>query len=292
MRTASESPERGVVTLFCPRTSHRLAGVRRRSCANAGAWSRRSISSRTRPCATFGAFTKRTGQPTTLELMDTAPMEHVTEIEIDEEHVTITYNEKISHRYNAKEISKKEWSYKYNDDPAFVAAIGAVIELARNHLRDMPDNAACPPGCAECCSGYEPFVSKADVTRIAEHFGIPYAVALDEYVVQRPSADGFSVGYLKKVTGRYREQVRLPQRLRLGTLLLRHLFGTAARLRRVHADRLRRRRLRRCVTTARSFRVSRSSVRSAVPRKKCGGERSAALAASPRVRCDRRRRGP
>jgi Fe-S-cluster containining protein len=146
------------------------------------------------------AFTKRTGQPTTLELMDVAPMEHVTEIEIDEEHVTITYNEKITHRYNAKEIAKKEWSYKYNDDPEFVSAIGVVIELARKHLRDMPENAACPPGCAECCSGYEPFVSKADVERIADHFGIPYEVALDEYVVQRPSADGFSVGYLKKVT--------------------------------------------------------------------------------------------
>ena len=82
------------------------------------------------------AFTKRTGQPTTLDQMDVAPMEHVTEIEIDEEHVTITYNEKITHRYNAKEITRKEWSYKYNDDPEFVKAIGAVIELARKHVRD------------------------------------------------------------------------------------------------------------------------------------------------------------
>jgi Fe-S-cluster containining protein len=146
------------------------------------------------------AFTKNTRQPTTLDLMDLAPMEHVTEIEITEEHVTITYDEKITHRYNAKEISKREWSYKYNDDPEFVTAIGAVIDLARKHLRDMPENAACPPGCAECCSGYEPFVSRADVARIADHFGISYETALDEYVVQRPSADGFSVGYLKKVT--------------------------------------------------------------------------------------------
>ena len=139
------------------------------------------------------AFTKRTKQPTTLEQLDLSPMEHVTEIDIDEEHVTITYNEKITHRYNAKEITRKEWSYKYNDDPEFVSAIGAVIELARKHLRDMPENAACPPGCAECCSGYEPFVSKADVARIAKHFEIPYEVALEDYVVQRPSADGFSV---------------------------------------------------------------------------------------------------
>jgi Fe-S-cluster containining protein len=146
------------------------------------------------------AFTKNTRQPTTLDLMDLAPMEHVTEIEITEEHVTITYDEKIAHRYNAKEISKREWSYKYNDDAEFVKAIGAVIDLARKHLRDMPENVACPPGCAECCSGYEPFVSRADVARIADHFGISYETALDEYVVQRPSADGFSVGYLKKVT--------------------------------------------------------------------------------------------
>ncbi|GAC1541283.1 MAG: hypothetical protein NVS3B16_04600 [Vulcanimicrobiaceae bacterium] len=145
------------------------------------------------------SFTRRTGQPTTIELLDTSPMEHVQEIEITEEHITITYNQKTTHRYNANEIAHKEWSYKYNDDPAFVQAIGAVIELARTHLRDMPENVACPPGCAECCSGYEPFVSKADVQRIADHFGMPYEAALDEYVVKRTSADGFIVGYLRKV---------------------------------------------------------------------------------------------
>jgi hypothetical protein len=53
-------------------------------------------------------------------------------------------------------------------------AVAAVIELARKHLRTLPENLACPPGCAECCSGYEPFVSKADVQRIADHFGISY----------------------------------------------------------------------------------------------------------------------
>jgi Fe-S-cluster containining protein len=146
------------------------------------------------------SFTRTTGQPTTLELMDLAPMEHVTEIEITEEHITVTYNEKIVHRYNANEITHKEWSYKYNDDPEFVRAIGRVIELARRHVRDLPENVACPPGCAECCSGYEPFVSRADVQRIADHFGITYKAALAEYVVQRESADGFSVGYLRKVT--------------------------------------------------------------------------------------------
>jgi Fe-S-cluster containining protein len=145
------------------------------------------------------AFTRRTGQPTDIGKMDLAPMEHVTNIEITEEHVTITYNQKTVHRYNVNEVSHKEWSYKYNDDPAFVKAIGAVIDLARKHLRDLPDNLACPPGCAECCSGYEPFVSKADVQRIADHFAISYAEALDNYVVQRDSADGYIVGYLRKV---------------------------------------------------------------------------------------------
>jgi Fe-S-cluster containining protein len=145
------------------------------------------------------AFTRRTRQPTTLDRMDLAPMEHVQNIEITEEHITITYNQKITHRYNANEITHKEWSIKYNDDPEFVKAVGAVIALARKHLRDLPDNVACPPGCAECCSGYEPFVSRADVQRIADHFGIPYRQALEDYVVQRESADGYVVGYLKKV---------------------------------------------------------------------------------------------
>lgn len=148
----------------------------------------------------LGAFTSRTRQPTRLELLDTAVMEHVQEIEITEEHITVTYNQKIAHRYNANEITHKEWSYKYNDDPDFVKAIGVVIDLARKHLRDMPDNVACPPGCAECCSGYEPFVNRADVQRIANHFNISYDEAFSEYVVGRESADGFSVGYLKKVT--------------------------------------------------------------------------------------------
>jgi Fe-S-cluster containining protein len=112
----------------------------------------------------------------------------------------VTYNKKTTHRYNASETTQKEWSYKYNGDPEFVLAIRAVIELARKHARDLPDNLACPPGCAECCSGYEPFVTRADVQRIADRFGMAYQEALDEYVVKRDSADGYVVGYLKKVT--------------------------------------------------------------------------------------------
>ncbi|MBV9102310.1 MAG: YkgJ family cysteine cluster protein [Candidatus Eremiobacteraeota bacterium] len=146
------------------------------------------------------AFTRRTGQPTHVDLMDLEPLRQINEIEITEEHITVTYNQNIEHHYNANTITQKEWSYKYNDDAEFVQAIARVIELARKHVRDLPDNVACPPGCAECCSGYEPFVSREDVQRIAEHLGLTYRETLDRYVVQRTSADGYVVGYLRKVT--------------------------------------------------------------------------------------------
>lgn len=146
------------------------------------------------------SFSRRTGQATHPELLDARPIEHVNKIEIDEEHVTIEFDEKTTRYYNTNEITKREWTYKYNDDPEFVKAVAHVIDLARKHLKDMPDNIACPPGCAECCSGYEPFVSRADVTRIAEHLGLSEADVLRDYVVQRPSADGFYVGWLRKVS--------------------------------------------------------------------------------------------
>ncbi len=145
-------------------------------------------------------ITRRTGQPTHPELLDTRPMEHVKEIEITEEHITVTYNETTTRHYNANEVTHREWVYKYNDDPEFVRAIAKVIELARKHLKDIPDNLTCPPGCAECCSGYEPFVSRADVQRIADHLGMTYQEAMDEYIVKRPSADGYHVGWVRKVT--------------------------------------------------------------------------------------------
>lgn len=145
------------------------------------------------------SYTRRTGQPTHPEMLDARPLEHVNKIEIDEEHITIEFDEKTTRYYNASEITKREWVYKYNDDPEFVKVIGRVIDLARKHLKDMPENVACPPGCAECCSGYEPFVSKADVARIAQHFGIDYDEAVRRYVVERPSADGYHVGWLRKV---------------------------------------------------------------------------------------------
>ncbi|HEV7178839.1 MAG TPA: YkgJ family cysteine cluster protein, partial [Candidatus Baltobacteraceae bacterium] len=145
-------------------------------------------------------FAKRTGQPTHPEMLDARPIEHVKEIEITEEHITVTFNQKTTRYYNTNEIVQREWVYKYNDDPEFVKAIGRVIELSRKHMNDLPENIACPPGCAECCSGYEPFVSHADVQRIADHLGMDYKDVMDEYVVKRPSADGFHVGWLRKVT--------------------------------------------------------------------------------------------
>lgn len=145
-------------------------------------------------------FTRQTGQPTSLELLDTAPMVNVQNIEIDEEHVTIKYNEHVERKYNANAYTYREWVYKYNDDPEFVAAIRQVVELARRHLYDLPENVACPPGCAECCSGYEPFVNRADVQRIANHLGLSYEETMREYVVPRESADGYVVGWLRKVS--------------------------------------------------------------------------------------------
>jgi Fe-S-cluster containining protein len=145
-------------------------------------------------------YTRETGQPTSIDMLDLNAMVNVQNIEIDEEHVTIKYNEKIERRYNANEHSYREWAYKYNDDPEMVAAVRQVIELARKHLYDLPENVSCPPGCAECCSGYEPFVNKADVQRIADHLGMSYAETMQEYVVARESADGYNVGWLRKVT--------------------------------------------------------------------------------------------
>jgi len=149
---------------------------------------------------TLRSFTRRTGQPTHPELLDVRPMEHVNKIEIDEEHVTIEYDEKTTRYYNTNEITKREYIYKYNDDPEFVQAVAKVIDLARKHLKELPDNVACPPGCAECCSGYEPFVSRADVVRIAKHLDMSYEEVMAEYIVERPSADGFHVGWVRKVT--------------------------------------------------------------------------------------------
>jgi Fe-S-cluster containining protein len=146
------------------------------------------------------AFTLDTGQPTHPEMLDTVPMEHVQDIEIDQEHITITYNQTINHYYNTSENIEREWIYKYNEDPEFVAAVGKVIDLARKHLHDLPENIACPPGCAECCSGYEPFVSRSDVERIAAHLHLTPKEVLDEYIVQRKSADGYHLGYIRKVT--------------------------------------------------------------------------------------------
>jgi Fe-S-cluster containining protein len=145
-------------------------------------------------------YTRETGQPTHPELLDVRPLEHVNRIEIDEEHITIEFDEKTTRFYNANEITRREWVYKYNDDPPFVKAIGQVIELARKHLKEMPDNVACPPGCAECCSGYEPFVSRADVQRIADHLKMSYGDVMRQYVVERPSADGYHVGWLRKIS--------------------------------------------------------------------------------------------
>ncbi|TAM60722.1 YkgJ family cysteine cluster protein [bacterium] len=143
-------------------------------------------------------FTAETGQPTNPALLDTEPLRQFSSIEITQEHVTVTYNEQITRYYNTNAISHREWSYKYNDDADFVKAIGKVVDLVREHLQDLPENLACPPGCGECCRSYEPFVSQSDVQRIADHLGLSYRETLRRYVNKRPSADGSTVGWLKK----------------------------------------------------------------------------------------------
>ena len=145
-------------------------------------------------------YTRETGQPTHPELLDARPIERVKKIEIDEEHITITYDQDITRYYNANEIVQREWEYKYNDDDEMVAAIANVIDLARKHHKDMPENVACPPGCAECCSGYEPFVSRQDVERIAHFLHLTAKEVMDEYIVKRKSADGHYLGWVRKVT--------------------------------------------------------------------------------------------
>lgn len=154
----------------------------------------------------LAAFTRETQQPTTLETLDLESMEQVQKIEIGEEFITITYNEKITHNYNTRNITHRTWDYKYNDNPEFVRAIARVIKLSRERLRSLPDNVACPPGCAQCCSGYEPFVSREDITRIARHFSMTDRQVLQEYVIERPSADGYIRGYLRKRTDDVRDQ--------------------------------------------------------------------------------------
>ena len=59
------------------------------------------------------AYTKETGQPTHPEMLDTRPMEHVTKIEIDEEHITVEFDERTTRYYNANEIVN-ELTLMYN----------------------------------------------------------------------------------------------------------------------------------------------------------------------------------
>ena len=151
------------------------------------------------------------------------------------------YDEKVTRFYNANEITKREWVYKYNDDPEFVAAVGKVIELARRHLKDLPENIACPPGCAECCSGYEPFVSKADVVRIAA--APRNELRGDAAPVRRRTPVGrrFSRRMASQSRRRPRRPVRLSHGIAQRPALLRHLRRPPARLPRFHANRVRRR---------------------------------------------------
>jgi len=60
------------------------------------------------------------------------------------------------------------------------------------------------------------FCQQSDVQRIADHFGWTYDEVMKEYVVARESADGFNVGWLRKVTEDVEDKWRVPQRERFG----------------------------------------------------------------------------
>ncbi len=51
----------------------------------------------------LATFTRETKQPTKIELLDLDTLRQFNSIEIDEEHITITYNEKTVRKYNANE---------------------------------------------------------------------------------------------------------------------------------------------------------------------------------------------
>ncbi len=83
-------------------------------------------------------YTRETGQPTHPELLDTRPIDRVKKIEIDEEHITVTYNQSTTRYYNVNEVTQTEWEYKYNDDAEMVAAIARVIELCASTKKICP----------------------------------------------------------------------------------------------------------------------------------------------------------
>ena len=141
---------------------------------------------------TLRDFSRRTGQPTHPELLDARPLEHVNKIEIDEEHITIEFDEKTDALLQRQRDHPPRMGLQIQRRPRVRRALGRVIDLARKHLKDLPDNVACPPGCAECCSGYEPFVSKSDVQRIADHLGISYEETMHRYVVSGPRPTDFT----------------------------------------------------------------------------------------------------
>jgi hypothetical protein len=110
-------------------------------------------------------FTRETGQPTSLEQLDLEPMT------IGSEHRDRrrTHHDQVQRKHRALLQRERALASRVGVQVQRRSRDGArrsgVIELARKHLYDLPGNVACPPGCAECCSGYEPFVSKADVQR-------------------------------------------------------------------------------------------------------------------------------
>ena len=203
-------------------------------------------------------FARRTGQPTHPELLDARPLEHVNKIEIDEEHITIEFDEKTTRYYNANEITKREWVYKYNDDPEFVRAVAQShrpgAQASQRHARQR----RVPAGLRRVLQRLR---AVRQPRRRAAHCRAPrltYDDVMRDYVVRTSLRRRLLRRLAAQGRRRRRRPVRVSQGLAQRTLLLRHLRGAAARLRRVHADRLRRRRRKRCRARRRGRSVRRS----------------------------------
>ena len=164
-----------------------------------------------------------TGQPTHPELLDARPLEHVNKIEIDEEHITIEFDEKTTRYYNINEITHREWVYKYNDDPVFVAAVGkrhrARAQASQGHARERRLPARLR-GMLQRLRAV-----RQQGRRAAHRRSLRHELRRGDARIRRRAPVGrrLSRGLAAQGRRRHRRPVRLPHGLAQRTALLRHL---------------------------------------------------------------------
>ena len=187
-------------------------------------------------------FTRETGQPTSIDQLDLEPMVSVQNIDIDEEHITIKYNEKIERKYNANAHSHREWVFKYNDDPE----IGGGDPRRHRPRAQAPLR---PAGKRRVPAGLRGMLQRLRAVRqprrrATDRRSLRHDVRRGDERVRRPARVGRRLQrrLAEESQRRHRRQVRVPQGSAVREVLLRDLRSAAARLRCVHADRLRRRR--------------------------------------------------